>query len=86
MPIGTGANLRRIARVRSTKQSVLCAKPKLNRKCRKKAQMDRESAKHEAIRIMRYSHPKKQLSGNEHKVPIGTGANNYIDSTGLQVS
>ncbi len=48
--------------------------------------MDRESAKHEAIRIMRYSHHQKRLSGNEHKVPIGTGANNYIDSTGLQVS
>ena len=48
--------------------------------------MDRERAKNEAIRIMRYSHHQKRLSGNEHKVPIGTGANNYIDSTGLQVS
>ena len=29
---------------------------------------------------------KPQLSGNEHKVPKGTGANGYIDNAGLQVS
>ena len=66
MPIGTGANFRRIARVQSTEQSVLCAKPKLNKNCRKSAQYGlRESA---AQSNPYYALKLSERNGNEHKV------------------
>ena len=70
MPIGTGANFRRIARVRSTKQSVLCAKSKLNKNCRKYAQYGLRECK--ARSNPYYALKLSGRNGNEHKVPIGT--------------